>query len=306
MALSGVIQFQVGLILLCMVAVIYISFAAYEIDFTNFHDVFLFKSLSPNCTCECKQTTAASDSPTTSYPKTTIREDLTSDQNVTIINREFFQYLAGQLRDTKFPGVDNYTQYTVAHAKLKPLPNVKPLRPEFGPVYNDVTYFKYPIQIPPCRNSTGGLFVAVISAPDYFDKRQIIRQTWLRHMSEQSKQLNLSGFGFIVGLPKNNDTQVRIEKESAAYGDVLQIDMMDDYYNLTLKVVGLTNWLHDHCSRVDFVLKVDDDVYVNVHNLIPSLKAVNSTEPSVYGSVTDGPPQRGKGFILHLMLNIIQ
>ena len=35
--------------------------------------------------------------------------------------------------------------------------------------------------------------------------------------------------------------------------------------------------------------------YVNVHNLIPSLKAVNSIEPSVYGSVPDGPPQRGKG-----------
>jgi hypothetical protein len=68
--------------------------------------------------------------------------------------------------------------------------------------------------------------------------------------------------------------------------------MVDGYYNLTLKVVGLLNWLKGHC-RVDFVLKVDDDVYVNVRNLMSAMKPLNPSEKSIYGSETDDNPQRG-------------
>ena len=70
--------------------------------------------------------------------------------------------------------------------------------------------------------------------------------------------------------------------------------MLDDYYNLTLKVVGLLNWINDHCSRVDFVLKVDDDVYVNVQNLLAVMKNLNSSEQSMYGSFSKGLPNRGE------------
>ena len=178
--------------------------------------------------------------------------------------------------------------------------DVKPLRPDFGPVLNDVTSFKYPIQIQKCRDNIvrdiPSLFVAVISAPKYFHKRNIIRQTWRRHLQMQSdlNSINLAGFGFVVGLMEDdNEIQKRIEKESAKYGDILQIEMIDDYYNLTLKVVGLLNWINDHCSRVDFVLKVDDDVYVNVQNLIAVMKNLNPSEQSMYGSFSKGLPNRG-------------
>ncbi len=280
-------------------------------------DGFVFRDYNdqqPNCSCDQLTKPSKPTKPPTLIqiiaPNTTSvdtiyqakeKQDSPSGQRFTMISNEFFQYLASQLRDTPFPGVESYTEYTVAHAKLKPLPNIKPLKLEFVPVLNDVTYFKYPFKIQPCRK-TGGLFVAVISAPDYFDKRQIIRQTWLRHMFMQSDlgKLNLSGFGFVVGLTRSNETQIQIEEESAKYNDILQIDMMDDYYNLTLKVVGLTNWINNHCSQVDFVLKVDDDVYINVHNLLTVLGTLNATEQSVYGSVTVGGPIRGTTTIFTL------
>ncbi len=310
MAFSGVIPFQLGLILLCFCAVIYISFTTYEIDLRkNWRDVFVFKDYnnhSLNCSCDQLTKPSKPTKPTTLIENTTPtitlttidnamkKQDSASHQHVTVISNEFFQYLASQLRDTPFPGVESYTEYIAAHAKLEPLSNIKPLQPEFGPIFNDVTNFKYPIEIYPCRK-TGGLFVAVVSAPDYFDKRQVIRQTWLRHMFMLSDvgKINLNGFGFFLGLTRNKDTQKRIEEESAKYNDIIQIDMMDDYYNLTLKDVGLTNWLYNHCSQVDFVLKVDDDVYVNVHNLLTVLGTLNATETSVYGSVSVGGPIRG-------------
>jgi hypothetical protein len=52
----------------------------------------------------------------------------------------------------------------------------------FRPVYKDVTSFGYPIDLASCQNATTsspntlGFFLAVISAPGYFDKREVIRK----------------------------------------------------------------------------------------------------------------------------------
>lgn len=179
----------------------------------------------------------------------------------------------------------------MAKSHLKPLVGVKPLQPEFGAVLNDVSSFKYPIEIKPCRylNGSSNLFVAIISAAGNFEKRESIRQTWLqqfhRIQTENGLPINLSGYGFIAGQTKDENLQIRIEEESKIYGDILQVGIIDNYYNLTLKVVGLVNWLNNHCSDVDFVLKVDDDIFVNVRNLGAVLiKTLNRFEKIFYGS----------------------
>jgi hypothetical protein len=155
------------------------------------------------------------------------------------------------------------------------------------------------IKIPSCSNIIKlrkSLFVAVISAPNYFSKRNIIRQTWLSLLQKKSSAgtlISLNSFGFVVGSPANKEIQIQIETESKQYGDILQIDIMDSYENLTMKVVGLLKWVNDHCSQVDFILKVDDDVYVNVKNLETMISSLDSSDPSVYGTEADGTVQRG-------------
>ncbi len=102
------------------------------------------------------------------------------------------------LQNTPYPGVDNYTRYTVARLGLiLPLAGIEPRKPEYGPVINNVTSFRYPITIPACQtpdasNGTSSnqqqpsVFVAVISAPGNFDKRNRIRQTWRTHLGNFS------------------------------------------------------------------------------------------------------------------------
>lgn len=224
-----------------------------------------------------------------------------TQSNVTVIPDKFFQYLASHLFNTSYPGVENYTLYVMAKSKLKPLQGVQPLLQDFGPVLNDVTSFKYPIEISSCSYSVDfrkrtTIFVAIISAVQNFEHRQIIRQTWLNHLRNETfiKGVDLVGYGFIVGLTRNESIQERIEEETKKHADILQLDVMDYYYNLTLKSVGLLNWLDGHCSQVDFVLKVDDDVYVNVRNLqLVITKSLNHSEPSVYGSPIFHETQRG-------------
>ena len=93
------------------------------------------------------------------------------DNNVTVISREFFQYLASNLRNTPYPGVDNYTRYAIAQSRIRPL---------FDDIINDITWFQYPKHVPPCRESKhpASVFVAIISAPGYFHKRESIRNTY--------------------------------------------------------------------------------------------------------------------------------
>lgn len=150
------------------------------------------------------------------------------------------------------------------------------------------------------------LFVAVISAPEYFEKRQTIRETWARHLRHQSDVgVELVGIAFVIGQVPVRSLQKKLEEEGDRHGDILQVSMLDSYYNITLKVAGLLNWLHNNCRTVDFVLKVDDDVYVNVRNLATTLAALPPFYKSMYGSQMPKQglePARTKGLLSTLKL----
>lgn len=84
-------------------------------------------------------------------------------QHVTI-DRSLFNYLTSELRNAKYPGVEIYTQYSTARLGLKPLSRIPSLRPDFGPVLNDVTGFQYPLTVSSCKKSGSAprsLFIVV-------------------------------------------------------------------------------------------------------------------------------------------------
>ncbi len=211
------------------------------------------------------------------------------------VNREFFNYLTASLRDTPYPGVDNYTRYTVARLGLTPLVGVESLIPEFGPVINDVLSFKYPISVPPCRQKLKvdrTVFVIINSAPANFRKRQTIRQTWRNHLKDvhEERLLGVAGFAFILGLTEDQETQNEIEKEAKTYGDIIQVGIPDFYRNMSVKVAGLFNWLYRFCAKVEFVVKVDDDVYINVRNLAHFVESYHHPDlMSMFGSASQTP-----------------
>ena len=74
---------------------------------------------------------------------------------LTPINSRLMQYFASLIVNNKlYAGAKTYIDYTIVRLGLKPLADVMPLRPEFGMVVNDVTAFKYPIEIAKCRKET--------------------------------------------------------------------------------------------------------------------------------------------------------
>lgn len=136
---------------------------------------------------------------------------------------------------------------------------------------------------------------AVISTPSYFEKREMVRKTWANYLQSYSSHLTVVGFAFVVGLTESNSTQQIIEEESRTNRDIIQINMDDSYRNLTMKVTALLNWIHLNCAKVDFVLKVDDDVYANAHNLFHLTQNYyhESNITLFAGEFNEYPPHRG-------------
>ena len=61
-------------------------------------------------------------------------------------------------------------------------------------------------------------------------------------------------------------------EENDKYKDVIVEDFVDTYYNLTVKSVMLLRWVEHNCVNAKFIMKMDDDVYLNVDNLMAFLK----------------------------------
>ena len=237
-------------------------------------------------------------------------EKETLDANVTSYGNAF---TSNSLLNKPYQGVEKYTSYTTARLGLLPLVKVEQLKPEYGPVVNDVLSFRYHNNIPPCHEVTANrsIFIAVISAPGNFDRRNLIRQTWRKHLnSNQYGVMGLAGFGFSLGTTEDKLIQSKIDEESKIYRDILQIEKPDFYRNLTVKLTALFNWLYLNCASVDFVFKVDDDVYVNVRNFVQLIQILHPSNHSIIGSAGSLAPNRSKATFLRskwrcVYLNIV-
>ncbi|XP_014362624.2 uncharacterized protein LOC106714171 isoform X1 [Papilio machaon] len=82
---------------------------------------------------------------------------------------------------------------------------------------------------------------------------------------------------FLLGLPPNDnntDVQEKIETEVETYGDIIQEGFIDSYNNLTLKSIMMLKWVTNNCNEsVRYILKTDDDMYINVPNLVSNLRS---------------------------------
>ena len=77
-----------------------------------------------------------------------------------------------------------------------------------------------------------------------------------------------------------NDEPVFLESEK--YNDILQFDMVDSYHNLTRKLLVAMDWVLNHFPKAKYMLKADQDVFVNVPLLTTFLKKYGEKN-SIYG-----------------------
>ncbi|CAG5127333.1 unnamed protein product, partial [Candidula unifasciata] len=78
--------------------------------------------------------------------------------------------------------------------------------------------------------------------------------------------------------------QSKLQEEASTFGDIVQENYLDSYRNLTLKSVSILRWVNLFCPNTKYILKVDDDVYMNIPFLMSSLDEfiVASSPPSAF------------------------
>lgn len=116
-----------------------------------------------------------------------------------------------------------------------------------------------------CGELEGGyadLAILVYSAVNNFEARQAIRDTWGQYALERG-----AFFYFMLGSTEEPYVQQRVEAENKKHNDILQGTFIDSYYNLTLKTMSMMHWVSKYCSKIRYVLKVDDDMMINMQHV---------------------------------------
>jgi hypothetical protein len=63
-----------------------------------------------------------------------------------------------------------------------------------------------------------------------------------------------------------------VKQEDADFGDIIQFNFCESYRNLTLKTLMGFKWATEFCSNAHFIMKTDDDVYVNINGGTVNIK----------------------------------
>ncbi|XP_076175546.1 beta-1,3-galactosyltransferase 5 [Ptiloglossa arizonensis] len=106
------------------------------------------------------------------------------------------------------------------------------------------------------------LVIIVMSAPAHLEARMAIRQTW-GHFGQRSDISIL----FMLGATLDSKVETILRREQKTYNDVIRGQFLDSYSNLTLKTISTLEWVDSYCSKVKFLLKTDDDMFINVPRL---------------------------------------
>lgn len=92
--------------------------------------------------------------------------------------------------------------------------------------------------------------------------------------------MNITDFFFFSGSVNSSDLQKTLNEENRSYGDLVQGSFLDTYRNITYKHVMVFKYVLYHCPKAKYVLKTDDDVFVN----IPTMKNFLKFDLSPYGA----------------------
>lgn len=152
-----------------------------------------------------------------------------------------------------------------------------------------------------CQAQDVLLLLFVKTAPENYDRRSKIRNTWGNEKYVRS-QLNANiKTLFALGTPSNPLTREELQRglvlEDQRYNDIIQQDFADSFYNLTLKLLLQFSWANTFCPHAKFLMTADDDIFIHMPNLIEYLQSLEQIGVQDFwiGRVHRGaPPVRDK------------
>ncbi|XP_051889281.1 N-acetyllactosaminide beta-1,3-N-acetylglucosaminyltransferase 4-like [Pristis pectinata] len=191
--------------------------------------------------------------------------------------------------------INTTTHLTTAEAMAAPcLPNwtFNNLTANLKPIYKDFMVYRH------CRDFTSIHKANVCKGKDIFlllvikslagnaDRRASVRSTWGQERRVDGLSIRRV---FLLGRMESQihsqSVQSLVDHETKVYGDIIQWDFRESFFNVTLKETLFWKWFTEECQDVKFVLKGDDDMFVNVENLVEYLKEFDASQDLYVGDV---------------------
>lgn len=169
---------------------------------------------------------------------------------------------------TQFQGKNYFTEFSYP-LDIDILPEIQNLKNGLEPSVSPITVFSYSYLKAAesvCSGVKPTVLFVIKSAQPHMLRRNVIRQTW---GSESRFPDVVIRTVFLIGTQLgNNSLDEVLNKEDAAYKDLVQADFIDSYSNNTLKTMMGFKWAVQYCSHAQFIAFSDDDMYISPLNIL--------------------------------------
>lgn len=142
--------------------------------------------------------------------------------------------------------------------------------------------FEYVTNSSACGTAVNTL-ILVTSYFGNVETRSAMRRAFPQEKLEEFRMKRV----FLLGLaPKDKYTkQNAIDDESRRFGDLVQGNFLEAYRNLTYKHVMGHKWAAEHCGCAKYVVKMDDDIVVDLYKMRAVLLNFNWSDDVMAGYV---------------------
>lgn len=111
------------------------------------------------------------------------------------------------------------------------------------------------------------LLTLIMTGPFFIDKRNAIRETWLKNNPVDTKHY------FVIGtknIPRHSLAD--LNREQQKYKDLLLMrEFEDSYDNLSIKLLHMITWAYENID-FKFLFKADDDTFARIDNMFDALQ----------------------------------
>ncbi|KAK3095329.1 hypothetical protein FSP39_013265 [Pinctada imbricata] len=112
------------------------------------------------------------------------------------------------------------------------------------------------------------LLFVITTQPQNFNNRLTLRNTWLTLAKNNTGEIR---YIFLLGNVSNALDFDGIRKENLIYNDIVIGNFTDNYTTLTIKTLAGMSWTVENCRSSKYVMKTDDDMWINTKRLLPML-----------------------------------
>lgn len=124
------------------------------------------------------------------------------------------------------------------------------------------------------------IIIVIPTLVNHFEKRQAIRETWMgAAISNDWPRAKIDKnvrHVFFMGIQSNfsQDALHELQEEYKTFGDIVLVNIPEFYRNLSKKMLMALQWVQQYCPQADYVMKSDEDTFVNIPLLIQVLSYI--------------------------------